>query len=128
MASVASISSQFVPVFLGADRLCVKAARRLFFRHGLVSHLLAPRPSLLQRLTPWLICHRLPAPLVSDLTCLALLDLASDIAASDRTPLLYIGKSTERLPSDSVAKLERAYVLYHEYTDLPCMKGETLHE
>lgn len=123
MAVNGLMSLQFVPVILGAGRQSAYIAQHLFWQHGLVSHMVAPRISLFRRLTPWLICHSLAAP-TTELMLLALLDLAADIEKNDRTPLLYLCDDTPPLPDSAISTLETAFILYHQETPLPCTKGE----
>ena len=87
----------------------MRTARRLYLQHGLISHLLCPRISLFRRLTPWLICHELPAS--PSLTVLALRDLAAEIEAADRTPLLYVCDDVPLLCGASLDELEDCYII-----------------
>lgn len=100
--------SQFTPVIVGGKQ-GARTARRLFWQYGLCSHWFTPRITLLHRLSPWLICHRLPVS--PTLTVLALCDLAADIEVTDRTPLLYLCDDAPPLDGEHVRLLEGSYIL-----------------
>ena len=82
------LRAQFVPIIVGSSSARSLAAR-LFFRYGLTSHILTSRPPLLRRLRPWLCVHPLPDRVGPDVLLLAVGDLAKELAAEDRTPLLF---------------------------------------
>lgn len=115
--------TQFVPVILGAGIRARKTARRLFWKYGLSSHLLATHIPLAARLCPWVICHKLTSPVSSELTLLALTDLAAEIEAADRTPLLCLGVSEPPLSDKFLSLLESNYILYRD-NELPEERGE----
>lgn len=103
--------TQFVPVILGSGIHARKTARRLFWKYGLSSHLLATHIPLAARLCPWVICHKLTSPVSSELTLLALTDLAAEIEAADRTPLLCLGGHESPLSDEIMSALESNYIL-----------------
>ncbi len=122
MCDIGRATSQFIPVIVG-DKRGARTARRLFLQYGLSSHLFISRPSLLHRLTPWLICHRLPVSPSRDLTVLALCDLAAEIEAADRTPLLYLCDGAPPLGNEHLRLLEGCYIICHENDPLIIRKG-----
>lgn len=121
MGDAGRTAQQFIPVIVG-DKLGVRTARRLYLQHGLISHLLCPRISLFRRLIPWLLCHELPAS--RSLTVLALRDLAAEIEATDRTPLLYVCDDAPLLYGASLAELEDCYIICRDGGDLTQQKKE----
>ena len=120
MNGTEQLSSQFIPVILGSKR-GARTARRLFWRHGLCSHLFAVRPTLLHRLTPWLVCHRLPSS--PELSVLALCELAAEIEAADRTPLLYLCKDAPPLEGEQLRLLEGRYIIRDQIFPATAPKG-----
>ncbi|MBO5898150.1 MAG: hypothetical protein J6R04_03980 [Clostridia bacterium] len=82
------LRGQFVPIIVGGNG-ALSLAGKLFWRFGLTSHLLTAKPPLLRRLCPWLCVHSLPDRVGYDVLLVALGDLASELAAEDRTPLLF---------------------------------------
>ena len=115
---------QFVPVILGTDREGRQLARTLFRNYGAVSHLLCERRSPWLRFIPWLICHPISS---SDVTQLALQDLAADIIATDRTPLLYITPGAAScLSPDALTALEASFILCQNPDDPFCQIGGLL--
>lgn len=82
------LRGQFVPIIVGGNGARSLAAR-LFWRFGLTSHWLTAKPPLLRRLRPWLCVRVLPDRVGLDVLLVALGDLANEIAAEDRTPLLF---------------------------------------
>lgn len=108
MNDAARASAQFIPVTVGSKH-GARTAKRLFWQHGLSSHLFTPHITLFHRLTPWLICHRLPAS--PDLAVLALCDLAAEIEAADRIPLLYLCDDAPLLDQEKIRHLESCYIL-----------------
>lgn len=118
MNDTARTSSQFIPVIV-SGKSGTRTAKRLFWQHGLSSHLFTPHITPLHRLTPWLICHRLPAS--PTLTVLALCDLAAEIEAVDRIPLLYLCDDAPPLDAEHVRLLEGSYIVCRQ-DDFPIMQ------
>lgn len=114
MAVPENFSAQFVPVLIGSTRQSGRLARRLFWRYGVTSHLFdtALRPG--HRLTPWLVCHKLTGALPSEVALLALTDLAHELEAADRTPILYLGSMRSELSKANIAALEACFILRDE--------------
>ena len=122
MSDIGNTSSQFIPVIIGG-RSGAHTARRLFWQHGLYSHLFSPRISLFHRLIPWLICHPLPLSPAQELTALALIDLAAEIEAADRTPLLYLCDDAPMFDHEHMRMLESCYIICHSNAPLILPKG-----
>lgn len=108
MSDMGRTAQQFIPVILG-NRQGAKTARRLYLQHGLISHLFCPSTPLLRRLTPWLICHELPT--TPAMLTLALRDLAAEIEAADRTPLLIVCDDVPISDDAWSSKLEDCYIV-----------------
>ena len=108
MSDMQRTAQQFIPVVLG-DRQGARAARQLYMRHGLISHLLCPRISPLRRLTPWLQCHK--TPYTPAMLALALRDLAAEIEAYDRTPLLIVCDDAPIGEGAWLEELEDCYII-----------------
>lgn len=115
MSDMERAAHQFVPVIVG-DKHGLRTARRLYWQHGLFSHVLCPHISFFRRLTPWLLCHELPA--TPALTVLALRDLAAEIEAADRTPLLYLCSDAPLLGAALLDELEDCYIICRDGGDL----------
>ena len=113
------IPSVFGPVLLGCDRKARRLGRRLFWRHGMLSHAFAKRFSPLCRLSPWMICHPLPSGASSALYEMALCDFAKEQKELDRTPLLFWAEDKhQNLFSDQQKKaLESFFVLCPDETE-----------
>ena len=108
------LRNQFVPVIVG-EKSARSLAARLFGRYGLASHLLTTRPPLLRRLRPWLCVHALPDHVGLDVLLLALGDLAEELAAKDRTPLLFWCATELPAPDDEQrAMLESQMIVCNE--------------
>ncbi len=109
-----ALRGQFVPIVVGSTGV-LSLSRQLFWRFGLTSHVLTDRPPLLRRLRPWLCVHVLPDRVSLDVLLLALGDLAREIAAEDRTPLLF-WCADEPLPLDGERRLllESQLILCHK--------------
>ena len=120
MSDLGHTSSQFIPVIIGTTD-GARTARRLFWQHGLCSHLFCSHLSFVHRLTPWLICHRLSVS--QELTVLALCDLAAEIEAVDRTPLLYLCDNAPKFSPEHMQLLEGCYIIRHSDDPLILQKG-----
>jgi hypothetical protein len=103
----------FVPALIGCDRHVLRIGRRLFFRHGMLSHVFAERFPLFCRLSPWMICHTLPIGASSALYQLALSDFAAEQKELDRTPLLFYHSNAQAalFTSEQKESLEASFVL-----------------
>ena len=79
------LPSVFVPVLIGYDRKACRLGRRLFWQHGMLSHVFAEQFPPLCRLTPWMICHTLPRGASPALYEIALTDFAAEREAAGIT-------------------------------------------
>ena len=107
------IPSLFVPVILGGDREAIRAAKRLFWRYGMATHLFGDRLPLYCRLTPWIVCHALPQELSSEFFTMALYDFAVEMQECDRQPLLIICNDLP-FSKEELALLESCYLICRE--------------
>jgi hypothetical protein len=107
------LPSVFVPVLIGYDRKACRLGRRLFWQHGMLSHVFAEQFPPLCRLTPWMICHTLPRGASPALYEIALTDFAAEQKEFDRTPLLFYAqdKQSPAFSDEQKKTLEASFVL-----------------